>query len=62
MTIQSIKVNNHMIDYRSKQKVVTEDNDYEVTFIRSYQKVMKHKRNIIILYLASLAALLYILN
>ena len=53
---------NHMIDYRSKQKVVTQDNDYEVTFIRSYQKVMKHKRNIIILYLASLAALLYILH
>ena len=50
---------NHMIDYRSKQKVVTRDNDNEVTFIRSYQKVMKHKRNIIILYLASLAALLY---
>ena len=53
---------NHMIDYRSKQKVVTQDNDYEVTFIRSYQKVMKHKRNIIILYLASLATLLYILH
>ena len=51
---------NHMIDYRSKQKVVTRDNDNEVTFIRSYQKVMKHKRNINILYLASLAALLYI--
>ena len=53
---------NHMIDYRSKQKVVTRDNDYEVTFIRSYQKVMNHKRNIIILYLASLATLLYILH
>ena len=53
---------NHMIDYRSKQKVVTRDNDNEVTFIRSYQKVMKHKRNINILYLASLIALLYILH
>ena len=53
---------NHMIDYRSKQKVVTQDNDNEVTFIRSYQKVMKHKRNINILYLASLAALLYMLH
>lgn len=51
---------NHMIDYRSKQKVVTRDNDNEVTFIRSYQKVMKHKRNINILYLASLVVLLYI--
>ena len=50
---------NHMIDYRSKQKIVTQDNDNEVTFIRSYKKVMKHKRNINILYLASLAALLY---
>lgn len=47
----------HMIDYRSKQKVVTQDNDNEVTYIRSYQKVMKHKRNINILYLAALAAL-----
>ena len=49
----------HMIDYRSKQKVVTQDNDNEVTFIRSYKKVMKHKRNIIILYLVSLATLLF---
>lgn len=53
---------NHMIDYRSKQKVVTRDNDNEVRFIRSYQIVMKHKRNINILYLASLAVLLYILH
>lgn len=50
---------NDMIDYRSKQKVVTRDNDNEVTFIRSYQKVMKHKRNIEILCLASLATILY---
>ena len=50
---------NHMIDYRSKQKVVTQDNDNEVTFIRSYKKVMKHKRNFIILYLVSLATLLF---
>ena len=49
----------HMIDYRSKQKVVTQDNDNEVTFIRSYKKVMKHKRNFIILYLVSLATLLF---
>ena len=53
---------NHMMDYRSKQKVVTQDNDNEVTFVRSYKKAMKHKRNINILYLASLAALLYILH
>ena len=52
---------NHMIDYRSKQKVVTQDNDNEVTYIRSYQKVMKHNRNIEILYLVSIATLLYIL-
>lgn len=51
---------NHMIDYRSKQKVVTKDNDNEVSFIRSYRKVMKHKRNMNILYLMSLATLLYI--
>lgn len=51
---------NNMIDYRSKQKVVTKDNDNEVSFIRSYRKVMKHKRNMNILYLMSLATLLYI--
>ena len=51
---------NHMIDYRSKQKVVTEDNDDEVSFIRSYRKVMKHKRDMNILYLMSLATLLYV--
>ena len=48
-----------MIDYRSKQKVVTQDNDDEVSFIRSYRKVMKHKRDMNILYLISLATLLY---
>lgn len=51
---------NHMIDYRSKQEVVTEDNDNEVSFIRAYRKVMKHKRDMNILYLMSLATLLYI--
>ena len=51
---------NHMIDYRSKQEVVTKDNDNEVSFIRSYEKVMKHKRDMNILYLMSLATLLYI--
>ena len=51
---------NHMIDYRSKQKVVTKDNDNEVSFIRAYRKVMKHKRDMNILYLMSLATLLYI--
>ena len=50
---------NHMIDYRSKQKVVTEDNDNEVSFIKSYEKVMKHKRDMNILYLISLATLVY---
>jgi hypothetical protein len=34
---------NHMTYYRSLQKVVTEDNDYEVSFIRGYEKTMKHK-------------------
>lgn len=33
---------NNMIDYRSKQKVVTKDNDNEVNFIRSYRKIQKH--------------------
>ena len=47
---------NHMIDYRSKQEVVTKDNDDEVTFIRSYRKVKRHKRDMNILYFISLAA------
>ncbi len=34
---------NHMTYYRSLQKVVTEDNDHEVSFIRGYEKTMKHK-------------------
>lgn len=33
-----------ILDYRSKEKVHTVDNDYEVYFIRSYEKVLKHKR------------------
>ena len=34
---------NHMTYYRSLQKVVTKDNDYEVDFIRGYGKTMKHR-------------------
>ena len=34
---------NHMTYYRSLQKVVTEDNDHEVSFIRGYEKTKKHK-------------------
>lgn len=33
---------NDMIDYRSKQEVVTKDNDNEVSFIRSFKRVKKH--------------------
>lgn len=49
----------NMIYYRLKQEVVTEDNDYEVTYIRSYKKVMNHKRSINILFLIAIATLLY---
>ena len=49
----------NMINYRLKQEVVTEDNDYEVTYIRSYKKVMNHKRSINILFLMAIATLLY---
>lgn len=33
---------NDMVDYRSKQEVVTKDNDNEVSFIRSFKRVKKH--------------------
>jgi hypothetical protein len=34
---------NQMIEYRSKQKVVTKDNDNEVSFIKSYKKTLNQK-------------------
>ena len=34
---------NHMINYRLHQKVVTKENDYEVSFIRGYEKTTRHK-------------------
>lgn len=34
---------NDMVNYRLHQKVVTKDNDCEVSFIRSYEKTTKHK-------------------
>ena len=52
---------NHMIDYRAKQKVVTEDNDYEVSFIMSYRKTMNHKTKMNLWYVAFLAVQLYVL-
>ena len=33
----------NMVDYRSKQEVVTADNDYEVSFIRSYLEVKRNR-------------------
>ena len=33
---------NNMVDYRSKQEVVTKDNDDEVDFLRTYRRVKKH--------------------
>lgn len=32
----------NMVDYRSKQEVVTKDNDDEVDFLRTYRRVKKH--------------------
>ena len=31
-----------MVYYRSRQEVVTKDNDDEVDFLRTYRKVKKH--------------------
>ena len=38
----SISFYNNMVDYRSKQEVVTKDNDDEVDFLRTYRRVKKH--------------------
>lgn len=50
---------NHMTYYRSLQKVVTEDNDHEVSFIRGYEKTMKHKIYANLWYVASLTLFMY---
>ena len=49
---------NHMTYYRSLQKVVTEDNDHEVSFIRGYEKTMKHKTYVSLWYSVYLMLLL----
>ena len=49
---------NHMTYYRSLQKVVTEDNDHEVSFIRGYEKTMKHKAYVNLWYSVYLMLLL----
>ena len=49
---------NHMTYYRSLQKVVTEDNDHEVSFIRGYEKAMKHKTYVSLWYSVYLMLLL----
>lgn len=49
---------NHMTYYRSLQKVVTEDNDHEVSFIRGYEKTMKHKAYVSLWYSVYLMLLL----
>ena len=49
---------NHMTYYRSLQKVVTEDNDHEVSFIRGYKKAMKHKTYVSLWYSVYLMLLL----
>jgi hypothetical protein len=51
---------NDMIDYRSKQKVVTQDNDNEVDFIRSYQKTINQKTKMNIWFIISLILFLYV--
>ena len=49
---------NHMTYYRSLQKVVTEDNDHEVSFIRGYEKTKKHKAYVNLWYSVYLMLLL----
>ena len=51
----------NMVDYRSKQEVVTAENDYEVSFIRSYQEVNRYKIKNNVFYVVFSAVLLYML-
>lgn len=51
---------NDMVDYRSKQKVVSKDNDNEVDFIRSYQKTIYQKLKMNIWFIISLIIFLFI--
>ena len=39
-----LKTYNEVVAYRKKQKVVTQDNDHEVNFIRGAKKVVKQRR------------------
>lgn len=48
-----------MLLYRSKQKVVTEDNDHEVSFIRGYEKTLKYKTYMNLWYVVSLILFMY---
>ena len=48
----------HLTYYRSLLKIVTEDNDHEVSFIRGYKKAMKHKTYVSLWYSVYLMLLL----
>ena len=49
-----------MVDYRSKQEVVTEDNDHEVEFLRSYQAVKKCSLSLGALLIAAIVVYTFI--
>lgn len=49
-----------MICYRSEQEVVTADNDFEVSFIRGYQRNMKHKHFMNLWYIISFVLLIFV--
>lgn len=52
---------NHMTYYRSLQKVVTKDNDYEVDFIRGYGKTLKYKTYMNLWYVVYLTLFMYVI-
>lgn len=52
---------NNLLEYRSKLEVYTEDNDYEVNFIKTYQEVKRYFRRITLYMLGALALYLFVL-
>lgn len=50
-----------MIEYRSKQKVVTLDNDYEVSYMRACKSYFMHRKIVILLVVSLLLYILFVL-
>ena len=50
-----------MVEYRSNLEVMTEDNDYEVNFIRAYEEVERDTKKIVAWMTGALALYLFVI-